>query len=302
MMNKINEIREQVAKIIGTDYIVEYREINKLNDTKKHSLNIRKKGDSIASCMYIDDLLNKYNQPEIISSKIVKDYFDSIRERDKYTKMVDNIKDWNIIKDNLRLKIINTKLNKEILTDIPHNNFEDLSLIILATIPEISASVKVNLQLLNMWNKTFEEVFEIATKNTYKDVLIQNMSDIQKNLVISNFVAQGYNEEEAKKEAENLVSQMGGEDMIVITNSNKIFGAVNGFNPENIIKAMDILECDDVVIIPSSIHEVIVIKGTPDNIDEFCNLISSVNENEVVPEEILNNHPYFYNRKLGWIK
>ena len=83
----------------------------------------------------------------------------------------------------------------------------------------------------------------------------------------------------------------------VLTNQYRMFGAVTLFYQGILEKIGEMLETDFVVI-PSSIHEIIILKNTRDidrmNITE---MIRSVNEEQVRREEQLADHPYYYSIK-----
>jgi hypothetical protein len=55
---------------------------------------------------------------------------------------------------------------------------------------------------------------------------------------------------------------------------------------------------EDYFVLPSSIHEVIVVpesKGL--DAEEMCKMVKEINETQVAPEEVLSDHAYFYRRK-----
>lgn len=93
--------------------------------------------------------------------------------------------------------------------------------------------------------------------------------------------------------AENIVEipQM---SMYVITSRDKRYGAAALMYPTVFAKLADELQ-SDLLIIPSSIHEVIVIaeEGTV-SVEEYKEMVTTVNETEVLPEERLSEHVYRY--------
>ena len=86
-------------------------------------------------------------------------------------------------------------------------------------------------------------------------------------------------------------------DMYVLTNEKRINGAGTIFYDGLLKKFADKIE-KDLIIIPSSIHEVILIPSDNGITDEEVNeMIDEVNENELETVEILSNHMYLYRRK-----
>lgn len=53
---------------------------------------------------------------------------------------------------------------------------------------------------------------------------------------------------------------------------------------------------DDFFVIPSSVHEVLLLKASDTDCMELNEIIREVNETTVIPEEILSDHAYFYSR------
>lgn len=84
----------------------------------------------------------------------------------------------------------------------------------------------------------------------------------------------------------------------VLTNKKKFNGSTvllyNGF-----LKYVSNRLNSNLLILPSSIHEVIVLKlETGEDINFFRNLVAEINAIEVAPEEVLSNNVYIYNRNL----
>lgn len=101
---------------------------------------------------------------------------------------------------------------------------------------------------------------------------------------------------EYKKDEEKL-----DEPMYVLTNKNLWFGASMVLNKkmmEEISSKMD----DDILMIPSSIHEWILVPLNSIETEEVDRAINFVNQTTVKGEEILSDHKYVYKRELKKIK
>ena len=85
--------------------------------------------------------------------------------------------------------------------------------------------------------------------------------------------------------------------MKIYTTNNKLFGAISMLFLEN---EKDIDE-DGVYIIPSSIHEVILLPKKMCESEEYINnVISEVNNSSVEKQEVLSEHAYYYNKSDGY--
>lgn len=82
--------------------------------------------------------------------------------------------------------------------------------------------------------------------------------------------------------------------MYVLTNQYKLNGAASMFYPD-VLKDFAAEQGTDLIILPSSIHEVILIpmeEGMKP--DDFKHMIREVNSEEVEASEILSDHAYVY--------
>ena len=91
-------------------------------------------------------------------------------------------------------------------------------------------------------------------------------------------------------------------DMIVITNTLGVNGAAVILYPDmlaSLAKEND----TDFYVIPSSIHEVILVSAEDDSmLAEYRLMVQDVNKRFVDPEEILSDQVYYYEQKLQKMK
>ena len=86
----------------------------------------------------------------------------------------------------------------------------------------------------------------------------------------------------------------------VVSNYNKFYGAGTIFSEatrKKIKMFCDNKSIDKAVIIPSSIHEVIILNKENVDLEDINGAINSVNSQVVAEEDILSNHAYIYNVK-----
>ena len=85
----------------------------------------------------------------------------------------------------------------------------------------------------------------------------------------------------------------------MLTNASKFFGAGSFAVAEPLFKRLANALKDDIYIIPSSVHEVLLIahaqiRGREDALPSF---IEEVNATEVCPTEVLGDRPYVFKYK-----
>ena len=75
--------------------------------------------------------------------------------------------------------------------------------------------------------------------------------------------------------------------MYVVSNKEKVDGAVNVLNAYD--KVSELLGTDDLVVLPSSVHEVIVVPASTGDYNQLRSMVGEVNGTEVAREEQLEN-------------
>lgn len=141
---------------------------------------------------------------------------------------------------------------------------------------------------LEMTGITYDELNKAALKNLKDMTETQNLSDILRNALGDDF----------------LMDMVDSEDVVpmyVVSNKYKTLGASGGFiDKENLDGFCDKFDTDVISIIPSSIHEVIVISEY-DELSYMNNMIKEVNSSELEKTDILSNNVFQYNKELNQI-
>lgn len=175
--------------------------------------------------------------------------------------------------------------------NIVKRNYLDLQIyvrVIINSDKDGFASAKVTPPILKEWGVEENELFYYAHKLCVHNARIGNMFDMimgKELLPLSEF----------SKENANA--------MILVTNMERVNGAGVLACKESVADIAKELE-QDLYILPSSIHEVIIVPTqttTREGLEEMTNMVKEVNETQVAPEERLSNHAYAYSRATGEI-
>lgn len=144
-------------------------------------------------------------------------------------------------------------------------------------------SVRVTPQLAETACVAVDELWEAAEKNTFADSTICSMAQI---LV-----------EMGMLDADDAVAEADAFPMYVISNHSRQRGASAILNKDMLKQFADEHNCKKLVILPSSIHECILIPCDDEemSIDNFDNMVQEVNATQVAPEEILFDHAFIVN-------
>lgn len=183
---------------------------------------------------------------------------------------------------NVLPRIINRKANKEFLKSVPNRNFLDLSIVYYISCG--CGCFVITNELMQLLEINEAKLYRWGNKNQKNDSAIFPLMQFM------------YGIQEDKKDEEKL-----DEPMYVLTNKNLWFGASMVLNKkmmEEISSKMD----DDILMIPSSIHEWILVPLNSIETEEVDRAINFVNQTTVKGEEILSDHKYVYKRELKKIK
>lgn len=206
---------------------------------------------------------------------------------DREDKLGEIFKDYlyfDRIKDKIMYRLVNQKLNLERLTNIPHRIIEDLAITYFISLDEYgedNGSIPIENRILDSWEVAEEDLYKYAKRNTVKrrPLSIVFMDDLVKKYGIRDYTG-----------------------MYILSNKTGVEGAIAMFYPDVLKNLSEKLD-DDLIIIPSSIHEVIVVPMSKNmDADSTANLIGEVNTECVDYGEILSDHPYAYYRKSNSVK
>lgn len=281
-MEKINE----VIKILNQKGIeVEIREVSKNNAQIKGYI-LKPVADSesneplVCPVLYIEELLKEGHSVEEIISIALK-----ALGKENFEFNVNKLFDWDTIEDSLRVRLIPRKNNDKFLEGKLYEEFLDMAVVPYLDLGETedgNYTTVISEHLLSSWGKTKEQVIYKAKENcrNHDSISIRSMADVLSAL---------RPDMEEEFEAAPIWVALSG-------NHSGNFGARVILNPEFVQKIEEMAEWynSDFYILPSSVHEVILVKANDGSAKELAELIQNVNSTELVPSDILSDHPYLY--------
>lgn len=194
---------------------------------------------------------------------------------------------------NIVFQLINSEQNKDMLKNLPHREFYDLS-IIYRWIVDINAtnvaSAIVNNVLADKIGMSEEQLFQVAMNNT-KNILPPEMQSMKK-ILGDNLLARGIPEEEV-----NNIINGGQPEMWIITNNKGINGAASILYDEILQQAAEQMN-DDLYLLPASIHDCIAMPARGIDPNSLSEMVYSVNVTEVDVGERLSNNVYYYDKDM----
>lgn len=199
------------------------------------------------------------------------------------------------------LMVINAKSNQKLLSETPHYFIAEGE---LAVIPRLNISITdksgfiiLKNDLLPKLQMTGDEILQIAKLNTSS----QNLFEIN-SLLSETMQAMTDNGEDIADDFSEFFTEITPK-AFVVTNKDKKLGACCLACPEVIGTAIEKMGFD-CYILPSSIHEVILVekKGNADEIEELRDMVKQVNRQSIPAAEILSDKVFVYNQKTKKIE
>ncbi len=290
---KENVLREIGKKAVGADVSIE--DVKKGKREARAGLMIRYPDVNICPVIYLEEYYDKMCM-EGDFQKIVQEIWEKYLNY-KVEKGInkDLICRWELAKEKICVRLMNYDNNKDMLEEMPYRRFLDLAVVYFLPI-EIERMAKatflVDNSCLEVWGVSREEMDKCALEN-YRTLYTAEVVRF-----VDMFNGAPVNIPEAPQE-ESMYE--GPNYMYVITNQEFVFGAARMLFPKELEELSDKFE-SDLYILPSSIHELIVLpqsEGEPDSLRE---MVEGVNEYMVEPDERLSDNVYRYFRESGEIE
>lgn len=294
-------IQIDFQKQLGDRYSVTVKDVVKNNGVKLKGLIIQAPHQNICPTIYLEYFYQMYceNQTDDDSLKDIEmAIYKSYLESNNKSKMdMSWFTDWSKIKDRICCKVINYDGNRELLMSIPHFHILDLAVVFYYSYhDEImgSGTIQIYNSHLEMWGVTKEELLEVAKENTQK--LFPSVVSSMVEMAISCLGTGELSMEEVR-------ACEAGMPMYIVSNKQKVYGAINLFNVELLRDFANTKNKCNFWILPSSLHEVLLV---PDDgracAVELLNMVTEVNSTQVMPEEVLANSIYKFVYATGEIR
>lgn len=277
-------VKEKVQKQMGETVHIDLRRVTKNNGVEMDGLSITKEDRKISPMIYLEEFYKAYERgmsiPNIVG-EILKMY-----EKAQISTPFDPdfYSDFEKVKDKIACKLINYEKNQDLLTKVPHMICMDLAIVFYYMVedPEIGdGTILIYNSHLEMWEKQKHHICDIARKNTVAllPYEFQSMGELLEDALGDDYFP-----------AENSVP------MYVLSNVKKYLGAV-AILYDSILSTIGERIADDFYILPSSVHEVIIVPADI-RIDkrDLQSMVKEINETQVSPEEVLSDKVYYYER------
>ena len=284
------DIKEKLYEMGYGDVDIKINNIKKVNRDYE-AMNVVPEGGVIGVSFNLEEIFTKFEQSGDYDSVLknttsfVANGIDTAPKTD-----IDNLLNYEEMKNKLSIEVISAEANKELLLNIPHDRIEDLAAVyrfVLKSESTGKASILVSNEMMQKMGITHEQLKNDALYNApiIRPAVIKGMNEVIKEIM--------------GKEAYELANGTGNveESVYVATVPDKDSGA-GVLSYQNFMDQAAERVGGDFFILPSSIHEILIVKDDGEMKAELLrNMVQQINRTELMPEDKLSDNVYHYDSK-----
>lgn len=292
---EINEFAQKVqgavARELGEAYRTELKEVRKNNGVLLHGLLIIPPERNVVPTIYLETFYAAY-EDGVAFGDVLGRIIEIFREESPGANIDMNFfKSFELVKDRICYRLIGRHNNEELLRDIPYVDFLDLAVCFYYAYSGSmlgEGTILIHNSHMKHWNVKIKDLMNLAKENTPR-LFPGRLTPMREVL------------EEMIGIHENLSPEQD-IPLTVLTNTRRTHGAACILYP-GMLESIGEKKRSGFYIIPSSIHEVLVLEKTgAEATDEMKKMICEVNELHVAAEEVLSDNLYYYDSTTKTIR
>lgn len=295
-MMLIKEFTTELIKrlqIVDSTIHAEEQFTTKTNGVSLRGILMYRSNKSIAPIIYVDDLYNQSLNGRSLD-EITNELIAIVNNSENHPPVdMRGFEIYDNVRAQLRLEVVNYEWNKTLLDNRPHTKILDLACQYYIDLGS-HARCAVSNSLLKVWNVTPETVYNDAYTNTHKRMKFEviPLDTLMRSLLERN-VSDDIDIDTLSAECS---------PMFVLTNVQRSYGACGFIYLDN-LKIVADQQQSDLIILPSSIHEVLLLPttGLPRDVSQLKDMVCEINQTQVDPMERLSNNVYLYRRDTNTI-
>lgn len=309
MKDFINGVITLLQKEVGDEFSVKACDAKKNNGVILHGITICNANEhtTIAPAIYLDEYYQEYSA----GKRSLKDIAAAILALNKELMAetpfdVDTFSDFTKVRDGIMYKLINFEKNQELLQEIPYVKYLDMAIVFFYEVPDFPekgsvGNILIRNNFMEIWDVDVADLYDAANDNTpvKHPVRAQDLES-----VIKKITEMTYDEENSEDSNEDFLCNIAPNPEVstlyILSNRKGHYGAACLLYPDLLNKVTEKLETDNIYILPSSVHEVLVLPvsdlATP---EQLRSMVKSVNMTEVSVEDYLSDNVYIYRRYTG---
>ena len=259
-------------------YDIQVQEVPKLQGESYTGMAIHPSGGDIALTMDLEALFDRFRNDLYLGNPmkaIEREIKEAVAQMPQFD--TEALTNYELMKEKLTLQLVPSAKNKDLLADIPHRNIEDMALAYrfdMGHNERTSYSILVTNKMLNAYGISAAQLHDDALEAASHScpATLRNMNEVIR----------------------NMAGQTDPSPMWVASIENGQNGACVIQYPHFLDDAAETLG-GSFYVLPSSIHEVLLLADdTSPSLSELENMVRTINQAEVAPEERLSDNVFHY--------
>lgn len=227
---------------------------------------IIQKGEDFSASVYIDTLYDNFVPVEKAAEQVREVWATAMPE--EYREISKWIKDWSQAKLRLEARLYNAKTSADIYKSAKGYGFPDLIIVPYVAVGR-DGYIKVTRELAKAWGVTDKTILDKAMENAKaKQYELTGLNDVVSKIM-------------------GIPLPPMEEFAYLLRNDNGVCGAIGAIIMKKELKKR---WPEGYVVIPSSIHETLIMPGRPDG--NLQGLVRAVNTKAVMADEVLSDRVY----------
>ena len=283
-------MEEKLKEKFGNGIYLTWNDITRNNGKITTGIQIVREDNEVPIIINMDNFYQQYKLEalpiSIIAEKICSA---NLQYEAAEESQIPNFLSLERIANQILYKLVNTELNEDLLSEIPHRRFGNLAVVYYILVREDEKeriTVMINNEMMIQWGISEENLYDLAGKNTplIQPIVFKKATDIIKEFAPETLF---------DIEKEPIFP------LYWLSNRQNLFGATVLLYPD-ILKMLSAFLNSNLLILPSSIHEILIIPlNETADFEKFNKLVQEVNLLCVHKEEVLSDHVYYYQRESG---
>lgn len=294
----VSTIKYLVSRRMGNEYKIRIYKVIKNNSLELDSLVVLKEGKSIAPNIYLEPYYDSYLEGtalEELAERLCTIYrhcsIPAVNENFTYSLLE--------MKSFIFYRLVSFSRNQKLLTTVPHMRYLDLAITFHCLVrndDEGIGTIRITNEHVELWNIALVDLMELAVTNTERlfPATIKSMEEVIGGLLEGDFPQEDYSGEDISLTWTKDSEPMNTMKMYILTNQKGINGASCLLYKE-VIKAFAKQLDSDLYILPSSIHEIILLPyDSSYSKASLAKMVKEINSTQVPCEEVLSDNVYRY--------
>lgn len=296
----VNTVHVIMKERMGEGYDVRIYKVLKNNSQELHSLVVRKEDNNIAPNIYLKPYYEAYLEGvelDEIMDRLCLLYLNCpvpvLDQKFSYT--LEEMKPY------IFYRLVSYERNEKLLASIPHLRYLDLAITFHCLVrddEEGIGTIRITNEHMKLWEITPAKLRELAVRNTQKlfPATIRSMEEVLLGMLPDTLPDELKELKALTLDKHNVtdIEQQPPMKMYILTNRKGINGA-SCLLYKDVIRTFARQLKSDLYLLPSSIHEIILIPRDRDmKLDTLSRMVEEVNRTQVADEDVLSDHVYYY--------